>query len=221
MKVEQRFEVPASSAETYELLIDLERVASCIPGGEVGPREQDGTHPASIAVKLGPMRMLYKGRVQIGEIDESARRAVLQADVREQRGQGTAKARMSMLVTETSSGSLVETVTEVALTGRAAQMGQGIVNEVADRLVADMASCIAGRLAHANGATRAEGAEGGRADRSDGGRAESPPPPPPPKAPPVNGISLLMRVLWGWLGRSVRALWQRLERSLRGKGGTR
>lgn len=197
MKVEQRFEVPASSAETYELLVDLERVASCIPGGEVGPREQDGSHPASIAVKLGPMRMLYKGRVQIGEVDEAAKRAVLQADVREQRGQGTAKATMSMLVTETTSGSLVETVTEVSLTGRAAQMGQGIVNEVADRLVADMASCIAGRFAPSSGPVTGDGAAGAAAL-------------PPPQAPPVNGISLLMRALWQWL-----------KRSLTGKGGTR
>lgn len=192
MKVEQRFEVPASSSETYELLVDLERVATCIPGGEVGPREQDGSHPASIAVKLGPMRMLYKGRVQIGEVDAAARRAVLEADVREQRGQGTAKATMSMAVTETGTGSLVETVTEVALTGRAAQMGQGIVNEVADRLVADMASCIAARLAPA---------PQGAADAA---------PAPPQAAPPVKGISLLMRALWDWL-----------RRALTGKGGKR
>lgn len=197
MKVEQRFEVPASSADTYDLLVDLERVASCIPGGEVGPRGQDGSHPASIAVKLGPMRMLYKGTVRLGEVDEDRRRAVLEADVREQRGQGTAKAKMSMLVTATDAGSLVETVTEVSLTGRAAQMGQGIVNEVADRLVADMAGCIAARLAPA---PAGNGAEPGAAG----------PPPPPPQAKPVNGISLLMRALWEWL-----------KRTLTGKGGSR
>lgn len=211
MKVEQRFEVPASSAETYELLIDLERVASCIPGGEVGPREQDGSHPASIAVKLGPMRMLYKGRVQIGEVDHTTKRAVLEADVREQRGQGTAKATMSMLVLETTSGSLVDTVTEVSLTGRAAQMGQGIVNEVADRLVADMAACIAGRLtppvepAAGNGAADAA-ATPPPAQTPTQASAQTPPQTraqTPPQTPPVNGISLLMRALWQWLKHAL------------------
>ena len=77
MRIERDFEVPAAAPETYALLIDLERVAACIPGGEVGPREDDGSHPAEITVKLGPMRMNYRGKVRIDEHDDDARRAVL------------------------------------------------------------------------------------------------------------------------------------------------
>ncbi|MGH2990108.1 MAG: SRPBCC domain-containing protein, partial [Solirubrobacterales bacterium] len=75
MRIENDFEVPAAPAETYALLVDLERVATCIPGGEVGAREDDGSYPATIAVKLGPMRMTYAGKVRIDEREAAARRA--------------------------------------------------------------------------------------------------------------------------------------------------
>ncbi|MQA73816.1 MAG: carbon monoxide dehydrogenase, partial [Solirubrobacterales bacterium] len=140
MRIENDFEVPAAPPQTYGLLVDLERVGPCIPGGEVGPRDDDGSHPATIAVKVGPMRMNYRGKVRIDEQDDAAHRAVLVADVREQRGQGTAKATMTMAVVAGGAGSLVETVTEVKLTGRAAQMGRGVVDDVAARLVGEMAA---------------------------------------------------------------------------------
>lgn len=175
MRVQQRFEVPASCEETYRLLIDLERVAACIPGGQVGPRSDDGAHPASIAIKLGPMRMTYAGNVRLLEAEEAALRAVLEADVREQRGQGSAKARMEMAVSRSGAGALVDTTTEVNLTGRAAQMGQGVIEEVAGRLVADMASCIAAQLAPAPGEQPAPAAA---------------------ETKPINGVWLMLRALW-------------------------
>lgn len=201
MRIEQDFEVPAAVPETYALLVDLERVAACIPGSEVGPRDDDGSHPASIAVKLGPMRMNYRGTVRIDEQDEAARRAVLVADVREQRGQGSARATMTMAVGTSGSGSRVETVTDVKLTGRAAQMGRGIVDDVAARLVAEMATCIAARLAPAEGGGEAGGPGGsaaggaGASAAAGGGTAAQP-------AKPISGIRLMLRVLWARLKRA-------------------
>jgi uncharacterized protein len=191
MRIETDFEVPAVPAETYALLVDLERVATCIPGGEVGARQDDGSHPATIAVKLGPMRMTYSGKVRIDERDGAARRAVLAADVREQRGQGTAKATMTMAVAEHGAGSRVETVTDVRLTGRAAQMGRDVVDDVAARLVAAMAGCVAARLPPAEA-----GANGG-----DGAPA-------PESVKPISGLRLMVRVLW-----------ERLKRVYRPRGG--
>jgi carbon monoxide dehydrogenase subunit G len=190
MRIENDFEVAASPSETYELLVDLERLAPCIPGGEVGPRADDGSHPASIAVRLGPMRMNYRGKVRITDRDDDAGRAVLAAEVREQRGQGTAKAKMTMAVGAGGSGSLVETVTDVKLTGRAAQMGRGVVEDVAARLVAEMAACIAARFAPAEGAGGPGGVESAE------------------RAKPISGLRLMMRVLW-----------ERLKRVFRHRGG--
>jgi uncharacterized protein len=192
MRIEQDFNVPAAPPDTYELLVDLERVAPCIPGGEVGPRGDDGSHPASIAVRLGPMRMNYRGRVRVEDRDDAARRAVLAADLREQRGQGTAKATMTMAVAASDSGARVESVTDVSLTGRAGQMGRGVVDDVAARLVAEMAACIAARFAPPEGGAGADGEVIGS----------------PERAKPISGVRLMARVLW-----------ERLKRAFRDRGG--
>ncbi|MBS1679141.1 MAG: SRPBCC family protein [Actinobacteria bacterium] len=185
MRIEKRFEIPAPPVEAYALLIDLERVGSCVPGGEIGPADPDGAHPAKIAVKLGPMRMTYGGKVRIGEADDAARRAVLEADLREQRGQGNARAQMTMTVSEGGAGSQVETVTEVDLSGRAAQMAQGMIDEVADRIVGDMANCLASRFDGPGGTV-------------DGGAPASTPGEPKP----INGVRLMLGVLWGRIRRA-------------------
>src|ERR687897_1690714 len=180
MRIEQDFEVPAAPPEVYELLVNLERVGPCIPGGELGRREDDGWHPTSIAVRLGPMRMNYRGQVRVEDRDDAARRAVLAADLREQRGQGTAKAKMTMAVAASGTGALVESVTDVRLSGRAGQMGRGVVDDVAARLVAEMAACIAARFAPPGGGA---GAGGGAVE-------------PPARAKPIGGLRLMARVLW-------------------------
>jgi uncharacterized protein len=184
MRIEKEFEVPAAVAETFELLVDLERVGSCIPGGELGAADDAGAHPASIAVKLGPMRMSHRGEVRMTERDAAARRAVLAADVREQRGQGAATATMTMSVAGDGARSRVETVTDLMLTGRAAQMGRGVVEDVAERLVAEMAACLAARL------------DAGAEESGEGERAATEP------AKPIKGFRLMARVLWERLKRA-------------------
>ncbi len=185
MRIEKSFEIPAPPADAYALLVDLERVGACIPGGEVGAGDEDGSHAAKIAVKLGPMRMTYAGTVRIGEADEAARRAVLEADLREQRGQGKARAEMTMTVTEGGPGSRVATVTEVDLSGRAAQMAQGVIDEVADRLVGEMASCLAARFVATD---EAGGEAAARAAKSE------------PK--PINGLRLMFQIFWARIKRA-------------------
>lgn len=177
MEISSSFAVAATPDAVYEALVDLERVGPCIPGATVGPATDDGAHPAEIAVKVGPMRMTYRGTVRIVERDPAARRAVLAADVREARGQGNARARMTMSVSAAEDGgSSVASATEVELSGRAAQMGRGIIEDVSQRLVADMAARLSAML------------------------AASPPPPAP--APPVNGLGLALRVLWDRIRRA-------------------
>lgn len=185
MEIASEFSVGASPAEVYAALLDLERVGPCVPGASVGPAGPDGAHPAEIAVRLGPMRLTYRGTVRVVDHDPAARTATLVADVREVRGQGNASARMTMSVNDRAPGAHVEANTEVELSGRAAQMGAGIVEDVAGRLVADMATRLEALLS-------TPGTSGG---------PESPAPPPPgggerPPAPPIGGLRLLLRALW-------------------------
>jgi carbon monoxide dehydrogenase subunit G len=195
MEIRRDFDVAAPPGEVFELLVDLERVGGCIPGGRVGAASE-GVHPASILVRLGPMRFDYQGTVRMIERVDGSRRAVLAAELRERRGQGRASAQMTMDVSAESgsgAGSRVESVTELELTGRAAQMGRGVIDDVAERMVAEMADCIGARLAAPEPGVAA--AAGSAA---------------PQNAPPVRGIRLGLAVLWTRIKRRLRAIWAAL-----------
>lgn len=182
MEIRSGFTIPAPPDEAYRFLLDLERVGPCIPGGEVGARAADGSYPARVTVKLGPMRLVYEGTARIEEADPAVRRAVLSAEAREARGQGSARTTMAMTIGAENGGSQVEVVTELTLTGRAAQMGRGVVDEVARRLVADMATCLEQRLTGRVGPEAPAPAKPGREERRE-----------------LRGGRLLLSVLWGKL----------------------
>lgn len=150
MEVASSFRLPLPPDRAYRALLDIERVAPCVPGGELGPLQSDGTYPAKMTVKLGPMRLVYTGSLRIGEHEEQSRRAVLHATARAAGGQGTVDATMTMLVTPNGGGSHVAVQTKLVLTGRAAKLGRGLVDDVARRVVADMAACMERELADAS-----------------------------------------------------------------------
>ena len=185
MEIASEFTVGAAPAEVYAALLDLERVGPCIPGASVGPAGSDGAHPAEIAVRLGPMRLTYRGTVRVVDHAAAALTATLVADVREVRGQGNAHARMTMSVTDQAPGAHVQANTAVELSGRAAQMGAGIVEDVAGRLVADMATRLEALLTpSASGRSPEAGPPSGGGERG------------PTPAPPIGGLRLLLRALW-------------------------
>jgi carbon monoxide dehydrogenase subunit G len=152
MKIETDFTVPLPPEQAYRFLLDLDEVAPCVPGGELGPSGEDGSRRAKVTVRLGPMRLVYDGTLWVAEEDEVERRAVLRARAAETGAQGSLNAAMTMHVTPNGEGSNVAVVTELQLSGRAARIGRGIVDDVARRLVAEMASCLERRLDQQRGA---------------------------------------------------------------------
>ena len=96
MQFENTFDVEAPIDEVYAALLDVERVAPCVPGAEVLEQTGDDAYKVGIKVKVGPMSMQYKGDVEVVEQDPSAHRAVLRTKMREARGQGTANADVVM-----------------------------------------------------------------------------------------------------------------------------
>jgi uncharacterized protein len=187
IEIQNEFSVPADPDAVYDFLLELEKVGGCIPGGEVGPAGDDGAHPAQIVVKLGPMRFTYRGTVRLEDREEAERRATLSADVREARGQGSAKARMEMRVEGEDNGARVLTRTEVQLTGRAASMGRGVIDDVAARMVDDMAACVTQRVGE-----RSAAAAPGEAAPAEAASAP---------AAPISGLRLMIRVLGARLKR--------------------
>ncbi len=147
MRIETGFDISRPPADTYALLLDLERVMPCFPGAELLARRPDGARDLRVTVRLGPMRLSYEGDVRIAERDDAARRAVLAGNARETRGGGSANARIAMRVEENERGARVVAEADVDLSGRAAQMGRGIVEDVATRLVGEMAACLEAGLA--------------------------------------------------------------------------
>lgn len=223
MEINSEFELPLAPDAAYELLLDLERVAPCMPGAVLGAERDDGARELSVAVRLGPMKFNYGGTVRVAESDGSARRATLVGEAQEKRGQGSAKATITTTVTPASDGTAkVESLAVFELTGRAAQTGRGIVEDVARRMVNDMATCLAAKSVAENGGSDPSGnvaagetAAGnsaadppGQASGQPGQPAQATPArPAPAAAPPIKAGSLMMSILW----ERIRRLWGRLQ----------
>ena len=146
MKFENSFDVHAPIQDVWNALLDVERVAPCMPGAEVLEHAGDDSYKVGIKVKVGPISMLYRGQVEIVERDEPARQATLHARAKEARGQGTAEARIHMSLVEQPEGTHTTMETEMNLSGRAAAMGRGVISDVAERLVEEFAGNLARML---------------------------------------------------------------------------
>jgi carbon monoxide dehydrogenase subunit G len=145
--IENEFDVAATPAEVYALMLDPERVATCIQGAEVTGKNDDGSYDAQVTVKLGPVKMTYKGTIAIIESDPEARTASMLAKGSEARGQGTAQATLNMAVTEREGGSHVNVAADMLITGRVAQMGRGVMQDVARRMIGQMSQNMESLLA--------------------------------------------------------------------------
>jgi len=178
MRIDTDFAISRPPAEAYALLLDLERVAPCFPGAELGGERDDGARDVRVTVRLGPMKLAYDGDVRIAERDDAALSAVMAGNAREVRGAGSASARIAMRVEPDGDGSRVIAEADVDLSGRAAQMGKGIIEDVARRLVGEMAGCLEATLAAP----------------APAGSGPAAPAPPPPPAAPLQGGALIAGV---------------------------
>jgi carbon monoxide dehydrogenase subunit G len=214
MEISTDFALPLEPTSAYELLLDLEQVAPCMPGAVLGEEREDGARQVAVAVRLGPMKFNYAGTVRIAERDEASRRAVLVGDAQEKRGQGSAKATITMTVAPgESGGSRVQSVAVFDLTGRAAQTGRGIVEDVARRMVADMAACLSAKAAAPPTPSPepvGEAGAGGPASSTGGASTPAGPQRPvtatAPAGPPIRAGRLLLSILWD----RIRRLWLRV-----------
>ena len=146
MEFENHFSVKAPIAEVWDVLLDVERVAPCLPGAKVLERVGEDQYVVGMRVKVGPISMEYKGDVKIVEKDDAEHRAVLKGSARELRGQGAAEAEAEMLLIQDGDETMATIKTDVKLSGRAASMGQGVIAEVAKKLVDTFSVNLAGML---------------------------------------------------------------------------
>jgi carbon monoxide dehydrogenase subunit G len=181
MKLENEFTVPAPLEQAWAVLLDIERVAPCLPGALVEPGGDGGEYTGTMTIKIGPITSRYKGTVKIEQADETGRVAVMRAQAKDARGQGTAAATITSSMHETPEGTRVRVETDLRVTGPAAQFGRGVMQDVSAKLMRQFAECLAAEMsappAVANGVAPVAEPEPVAAPPANGGA-------PPPQVEP-------------------------------------
>jgi len=141
MDLRHEFTVPAPVDQTWSAFNDIESVAGCFPGAKVTAVEGD-TFTGSCKVKLGPIAMVYNGTGTFVEKDESAHRMVIDAKGKDKRGNGTAGAHVTATMTEQGTSTHVEVLTDLNITGKPAQFGRGVMEDVSNKLLGQFTACL-------------------------------------------------------------------------------
>jgi hypothetical protein len=134
MDLNHSFEVDASIDETWTSLVDLELIAPCMPGAALQEIEGDD-YRGVVKVKVGPMTAQYKGTATFVERDDAGHRAVLKASGRDTRGQGNASAVITAALEPSGSGTKVDIHTDLTITGKVAQFGRGVLDDVSNKIL--------------------------------------------------------------------------------------
>ena len=169
--------MPTPLDETWAYFNDIASVAECFPGAPVSSVEGDTFH-GSCKVRLGPIALVYQGSGRFLEKDEAARRFVVEAKGKDKRGNGTAGANVTVSMADASGATDVEVVTDLSITGKPAQFGRGVMQDVSDKLLGQFVACLETRLAGAD--TKPPGESGTAEPVESTGAAEVAPDPTPP-----------------------------------------
>src|SRR3954465_13392100 len=180
MELSHRFTVPTPVEETWAHFQDIASVAECFPGAQVTEHTEE-SFSGSVKVKLGPIALQYNGSGTFIEKDGGAHRFVVDAKGKDKRGNGTAGAKVTLaMASGVSGGTDVSVDTDLAITGKPAQFGRGVMQDVSDKLLGQFVACLEQRLGA--GAAAAAGPQSVAAPVEEAAEA-APPDPPPPSAP--------------------------------------
>jgi uncharacterized protein len=183
VQIENEFTVSAPAGALWAYLLDVEKIAPCMPGAELTETIDDRTWKGTVLAKFGPVSMSFGGTVSMEERDDAAHRVVLTAKGMEQKGKGAANASVtSWLEPGADPGSTtVKMQADITLTGAAAQMSRGLLPEVSKKLTQQFADCLeAGMAAEATSPTAV--------------------------AVPVGGVGLGLAALWATIAGFFRRL---------------
>jgi len=190
VQLEKTFPMPASADTAWALLQDIEGVAGCMPGAKVTERVDDTHYKGTVAFKLGPANMSFRGDIEVKRLDAAARTLQLVAKGTDSAGGSGATMDLTARVDaiDAASCNLVGT-SDVSVSGKAATFGQRFMGPVTEQVLGQFAANFATRV-------RAMQTPAPPATASSGPAAA----PPTPEAQPLNGLALVWAVLKGWLG---------------------
>ncbi len=218
MEFDNSFDVPLPPDQTWAVLMDIPRIAPCMPGAELTEVVDARNYKGKISVRLGPVALAFAGRVEIDAIDEANRSAKVKAQGSDAKGRGAANATASFRIEPAGAGSKVLIHTDLMLSGAVAQYGRGvgmiqataaqIIGQFAGNLRAQLAREVAAPLVAAAAPSVAAAPASAAAPAAAPPSFVAAPPlqpeqiprpattPTPPAAKPISGLSLIARVIW-------------------------
>jgi uncharacterized protein len=195
MEFDNSFEVPLPPADAWAILMDIERIAPCMPGAELTEVVDKSTYKGKISVRLGPVALAFAGTVKFESVDDANHTATIKAQGTDAKGRGGAQASAAFRLEPTPNGSKVLVHTDLSLSGAVAQYGRGvgIIQATANQLITQFADCLKTRLAQSRQPATDDA-------RSEPVQAAAPLSPAGP-ATPISGFALIGRVIWDFIAR--------------------
>lgn len=202
MEIENEFTVPAPIDHVWDYLLDVERVAPCMPGAELTEVIDDHSWKGKVNMKLGPVSLSFAGTVTMQERDDAAKRVVLAAKGMEQKGKGAANAAVTSWLEQGDGVTNVKMRADIHLTGTVAQLSRGLLPEVSRKLTQQFADCLHRSM---------EAAEVVATESADIAARAATAAEPPVRAKPIGGIRLGFSAIWTAIKRFVRRLFGKRE----------
>jgi uncharacterized protein len=221
MEFDNSFDVPLSPAQTWSLLMDIPRIAPCMPGAELTEIVDPQNYKGKISVRLGPVALTFAGRVEFENVDDTNHSARIKAQGNDAKGRGAANAAATFRIEPAGGGSKVLIHTDLMLSGAVAQYGRGVgmIQATAAQIIGQFATNLRTQLGQqppaspppASAAPSPQAAAQVRSESAQGAAPAAPAVPPapqpvpasaaplspmPPPAKPISGLSLMARVIW-------------------------
>jgi uncharacterized protein len=198
MEFDNSFEVPLPPAEAWKVLLDIERIAPCMPGAELTEVLGANSYKGRIGVRLGPVALTFAGIVKFEEIDEAKRTARVSAQGTDAKGRGGANAASTFRLEPAGTGSKVLVHTNLTLSGAVAQYGRGvgIIQATAAQLMNQFAKCLKEKLAQERPAAPAAASPAASPTTAPVSSPSIVPPAAPTAAKPISGLTLIVKAIW-------------------------
>jgi len=198
VEIENEFAIRAPVDRLWAYLLDVERIAPCMPGAELTETIDERTWKGKVNMKLGPVSLSFAGTVAVQERDDAAHRVILHARGMEQKGKGAANAVVTSWLEPGDDATTVKMKADIHLTGSVAQLSRGLLPEVTKRLTQQFADCLQETMA-------VEAAPaGGEAGEPAAAR-------PTVRAKPISGIRLGLAAIWAAIVGFLRRLFGRRD----------
>ncbi|MGB6795241.1 MAG: SRPBCC family protein [Xanthobacteraceae bacterium] len=193
MEFDSSFEIPLAPDQAWPILMDVARIAPCMPGAELTEIIDAQNYKGKISVRLGPVALAFAGRIQLEDIDNAKHSARVKAQGSDAKGRGAASAAATFKVEPKNAGSIVLIHTDLALSGAVAQYGRGVgmIQATAAQIIKQFADNLRAQLAQQSAAPAAPAQTGA----AEAGAPPSPATATPAAVKPISGFSLMLRVM--------------------------